>query len=300
MKDAGSEEHRVLFDPSTGRPILMAPGRHHRPRDTGKGVVAKGACPFCPGHEDQTPPEVDRTGGDTWTTRAFPNKYPACGWHEVMAEGGTHTSHPAQLSATVLTDALELWRRRIRFMESQADVQCAFLFKNVGSEAGSSIDHNHTQLLGLPMLPPRLELELRQYRATPHLYLREIESAGSQERMIFAGRHHVVLSPAAPKLPFETWLLPRSAADDFLAQDTERARDLVACLGALFRAVDVGLDAPPLNAYLHRVPDEAFHWHIELQPRTGTVAGLELGGDMSINSVTGEESARVLRDALTG
>lgn len=295
-----SEEHRVLFDPSTGRPILMAPRRHHRPRDTGGDAVSESDCPFCSGHEDQTPPEVDRSGGETWTARAFPNKYPACRWHEVIAEGRTHTSHPAQLSRDVLADALALWRRRIRFMESQEDVRCAFLFKNVGSGAGSSIDHNHTQLLGLPVLPPRLVVELGQFRKDPQLYLKEIESARTQARLIYEGRHHVVLSPAAPKLPFETWLLPISAVGDFLAEDRERTEDLVACLEAHFRAVDIGLDTPPLNSYLHRVPGVAFHWHIELQPRTGTVAGLELGGDMSINSVTGEECARVLREALSG
>ncbi len=276
----------------------MAPKRHHRPRDTGPGAAAEEACPFCAGREDQTPPEVDRIGDAAgWTARAFANKYPACRWHEVMAEGPRHTSHPAQLSEDMLRDALKLWRRRIAFMESQEDVQCAFLFKNVGFDAGSSIDHNHTQLLGLPMLPPRLTLELHQYQRYPDLYQREIDSADAQGRVIFQAEHHVVLSPAAPKLPFETWLLPRSAADDFLEED--HTQDLVTCLGAHFRAVGKGLDNPALNSYLHRVPGEAFHWHMELQPRTGTVAGLELGADMSINSVTGEECAQLLREALT-
>ncbi len=34
-----------------------------------------------------------------------------------------------------------------------------------------------------------------------------------------------------------------------------------------------------------RIPRGAFHWHFELQPRTGQMAGLELGGDMYINSI---------------
>jgi len=293
-----SEEHRILFDPSTGRPILMAPNRHQRPRDTDANTAASKRCPFCAGSEHETPPEVDRTGDTAWTARAFPNKYPACRWHEVVAEGGTHTSHPAQIPPGVLRDALALWRRRIRFLESQEDVRCVFLFKNVGYAAGSSIDHNHTQLLGLPMLPPRLALELEQYRLDQDLFLKEIDSAHAQERVIYQGRHHVVLSPAAPKLPFETWLLPRSASDDFLDEKPDHTEDLVDCLSAHFLAVAAALDTPPLNSYLHRVPGEPFHWHMEVQPRTGKLAGLELGGDMSINSVTGEEAARVLRQAL--
>jgi UDPglucose--hexose-1-phosphate uridylyltransferase len=292
-----SEEHHVLFDKSTGRPVLMAPRRYQRPRDTEPDQVAEPACPFCAGREDMTPPEVDRTGDAAgWTTRAFPNKYPACKWHEVFAEGSTHTSHPAELPADILRDALVLWRRRMTVMESQEDVQCAFLFKNVGRDAGSSIDHNHTQLIGLPMLPPRLQLELEQYQKDPDLYRREIDAAHAQGRVIFAGEHHVVLSPAAPKLPFENWLLPLSPTDDFLQED--HSQDLVTCMLAHFGAIDAALGTPPFNSYLHRVPGEAFHWHIELQPRTGIVAGLELGGDMSINSVTGEKCARLLREAL--
>jgi hypothetical protein len=54
---------------------------------------------------------------------------------------------------------------------------------------------------------------------------------------------------------------------------------------------------PAFNLWLHRVPGRRFHWHIELQPRTGQMAGLELGGDMYINSMppevtVGTEAAR--------
>ena len=57
--------------------------------------------------------------------------------------------------------------------------------------------------------------------------------------------------------------------------------------------------------WLHRVPQpllhkgEHFHWHFELQPRTGQLAGLELVGDMYINSVPAQAAAQRLRDGAT-
>ena len=57
-------------------------------------------------------------------------------------------------------------------------------------------------------------------------------------------------------------------------------------------AFDRAFDRAPFNGWLHRVPRTSFHWHFEFQPRTGFLAGLELGGDMYINSVTPQTRLR--------
>ena len=91
-------EPRTVVEPTTGRPVLLAPHRQHRPMHTGSKKVAD-RCPFCPGHEDDTPPERDAVRDDDgrWTARAFENKYPATSHHEVIAEGGEHHEHPCDL-----------------------------------------------------------------------------------------------------------------------------------------------------------------------------------------------------------
>ncbi|MCA8943262.1 MAG: hypothetical protein KDB80_11935 [Planctomycetes bacterium] len=292
------DEPTLAFDPSTGRPILVAPQRRHRPLHThGR---ASGPCPFCPGEEHQTPSEVDavRAAGDRnepgWRVRAFPNLYPASHWHEVIVEGAEHETRPHRVPPAIWLDALDVYRRRISAMEAQRDVQCAFLFKNVGREAGASIEHNHTQLLGLTLLPPRLELELRASRgACP--WCAEVESAPTEGRALFVGEHHVVLCPRYPKLPHELWLVPRRHDTNFLVQGPAASEELSTLLPRLFGAVDAALDGAAFNVFLHRIPGEDFHWHFELQPRTGYLAGLELGGDMYINSISSRESADLLR-----
>ncbi len=292
------EQHSIVIDPSTGRPILVAPGRRGRPILT-KSENMDQDCPFCPDREHRTPKEIDahRPGGadagvNSWTLRCFENLYPAASWHEVIVEGNEHLIHPGELDAELWQDALPIYRRRLSAMEADPAVRVAFLFKNVGRGGGASIAHNHSQMLGLPILPPRLEMELaeqeRGYRPQ-----QEIAGAESEGRLIHAGRQHVVLCPRHPKLPFETWLLPIDEDSEFMAAEFDQ--DLAETMAALYGAVDRAFDAPALNSYLHRVPGTDFRWHMELQPRVGFLAGLELGGDMYINAVSAADAAACLR-----
>ena len=293
---------RTLVEPTTGRPILMAPLRQQRPMHTG-AAKAHGPCPFCPGQERQTPPEVDadRTPGTPtdapgWTVRAFPNKYPANAHHEVIAEGDGHAEQPADLDVATWRRVLVVWQRRLRALEARPGVACTFPFKNVGAPAGASIAHNHSQVLGLAEPPPRLALEAAQASSLGRCpWCATLASAADEGRLVFAAAHHAVVVPDPPKLPHETWLLPERCDDDFLTTDLD---SLAAALHALFTAVAVGLDRPSFNLWLHRLPGERFHWHFELQPRTGQVAGLELGGDMYINSVPAAATAAAFAYSL--
>jgi UDPglucose--hexose-1-phosphate uridylyltransferase len=291
----------LLVDPTTGRPILMAPARQRRPFHTGPGSM-KSPCPFCAGQESATPPEIDAirepgTAADApgWSVRVFPNLYPANDHHEVIAEGAMHQEQPADLEVALWADVLRVWQRRLRALERRPGIRATFLFKNVGALAGASIAHSHSQVLGLGELPPRLQLERERARALGSCpWCDSLASAAADGRLVAQGPLHAALTPAAPRLPNEVWLLPRACDDDFLTTDVEA---LAPVLHALFRAVRDALGRPAFNLWLHRLPGERFHWHFELQPRTGQLAGLELGGDMYINSLPAAESAARLRAA---
>ncbi len=80
----------IRIDQLTGGRVLITPGRAERPEQFGAepwqpvGREGQEDCPFCEGHEADTPPEVaaDRPDGSApdgpgWRTRAFPNLFPA-------------------------------------------------------------------------------------------------------------------------------------------------------------------------------------------------------------------------------
>ena len=301
-QEQGGATPRTVIDPGTGRPVLLAPRRQARPNNTSQAT--DGICPFCPGNEKQTPPEADAvrmagTAKDSpgWRVRAFPNLYPATEHHEVVAEGDAHSTLPHELDANLWADAIALYQRRMAALEARAGVRTACWFKNVGAAAGASMAHNHSQILGLPFVPPRLELELAQTRARGNcLWCDELRSAEAAGRIVRAEPEYVLFVPTVPKLPNETWLVPRQHGADLLRADPKA---LGTSLHMLFRAVFGAFGPVAFNVWLHRIPGIDFHWHFELQPRTGQVAGFELGGDMYINSVAPETSARRLRSALS-
>src|SRR5688572_33392044 len=66
------------FDPLTGSRVLISPDRAERP------IRPAGACPFCEGHESETPPELlafrdpgTAPNGPGWRVRVVPNRYAA-------------------------------------------------------------------------------------------------------------------------------------------------------------------------------------------------------------------------------
>jgi UDPglucose--hexose-1-phosphate uridylyltransferase len=185
MVNGGDHAHHapvtsLLVDPTTGRPILMAHARQSRPFLTGAQSGDK-PCPFCPGNEHETPPSCDAwplvgepgpapapRNEPGWDVRVFPNKYPANGCHEVIAEGATHADQASDLDVATWRRVVRMWQRRIRAIEAMPGIGCAFLFKNVGAAAGASIVHSHSQILGLAEPPPRLLLEQQLANALPH------------------------------------------------------------------------------------------------------------------------------------
>ncbi|MGH7635555.1 MAG: DUF4931 domain-containing protein, partial [Gemmatimonadaceae bacterium] len=133
--------------PITGDPVILAPEREERPN-----VFDGAPCPFCPGAEDQTPPEIDRDG-DPWRIRVFPNRYPPTEHAEVVVESDDHYAEFDSLDADHARRAVEITFARYRALAAKAAYVC--IFKNHGRLAGASIPHLHSQLAGLPFVPQR-------------------------------------------------------------------------------------------------------------------------------------------------
>jgi UDPglucose--hexose-1-phosphate uridylyltransferase len=74
----------IRQDPISGRWVIIAGNRAGRPEEFRRAPVSRVeiSCPFCRGHEDQSPPSLawygpDRGSPERWEVRVVPNKYPA-------------------------------------------------------------------------------------------------------------------------------------------------------------------------------------------------------------------------------
>ncbi len=323
-------------DPVTGRWVIISTGRRARPSDfhlEPHAVVRDGYCPFCPGHEDLTPPEIlayrtNGSGRDTpgWDLRVVPNKFPALkvegaldregegmfdrmngvGAHEVIIETPDHAKTLAAMSDDEIERVLAAFRDRMLDLRQDRRLRYIVLFKNHGAPAGATLEHSHSQLIALPIVPDFVREELdgarHHFADKERCVFCDIvrQELAFGRRVILEDADHVAIAPYAPRFPFEAWLVPRRHGARFEEAAPHEYRSLARLLKAVLLRMNRALESPSYNLIVHTSPftDETrdfYHWHVELMPRLTRVAGFEWGTGFYINPTSPEEAARVLR-----
>ena len=291
-----------------GRKVVITAVRGARPHDhlpserQAKTVPIE-KCFFCPGNEHLTPPEIDRIERDgKWEVRCFPNKFPAFsseskkayGRHEVIVETPEHQNTLSELSEENLFNYLSMVKRR---MESSArDPKLAYtsVFKNEGKAGGASLEHSHTQLVGMPFVPDYIKKLAKKAGKIEKMQKKPLKNVWAQNEHFFA------LCPKAPRYHFETWIAPKQQANSLVALSDEQLRALASILKSVLTAFDASTGFGPYNIIFHSAPHEggAFPFHLEVVSRLSTWAGFELGTEVVMVSELPEVSAKVLGGKL--
>lgn len=181
------------------------------------------------------------------------------------------------------------------------------VFKNHGEEAGATLAHPHSQLVALPTVPrdvvEEMEGALAHYRQKERCIWCDVVRHERKERtrLVVDGDRCVALAPWAPRVPFETWILPTVHAAHFEDEPRAVLATVADTLRDVVRRLDVALDRPAYNVLLKSAPLRErglahFHWHLEVLPALGRVAGFEWGSGYFVNPVPPEEAAAFLRD----
>jgi UDPglucose--hexose-1-phosphate uridylyltransferase len=322
-------------DPVTGRWVIISTDRSKRPHDfqvTHVHPIGRDECPFCPGHEDLTPPEVlaYRNGSAPntpgWELRVVPNKYPALrveggldrrgeglfdrmngiGAHEVIIETPDHAQTLASMGEAQIERVLSAYRDRIRDLKQDGRMRYILVFKNHGAAAGATIEHTHSQLIALPLVPDFVREELdgagRHFAEKERCLFCDIvrQELEAGRRVVQESADVVALSPYAPRFPFEMWLLPKRHGARYEDASAHEYESLARMLKAVLTRLDRALEFPPYNLVLHTAPFsgdvlDSYHWHLEILPKVARTAGFEWGTGFYINPTSPEEAAEVLR-----
>jgi UDPglucose--hexose-1-phosphate uridylyltransferase len=229
------------------------------------------------------------------------------GAHEVIVESPDHNLSLATMPPRNVEDVLWAFHARLTDLKKDARFKYVLIFKNEGDIAGASLEHSHTQLIALPIVPKLVKEEL--YSARQHYEFKERcifcdvinQELEDGKRVIYENAHYVALAPFAPRAPFETWILPKRHESMFQPHDKDFS-SLSEILQRILRQMDKILDIPPYNFILHTSPfydedNEYYHWHIEIMPKLTKIAGFEWGSGFYINPTPPEEAAQFMRDA---
>jgi UDPglucose--hexose-1-phosphate uridylyltransferase len=325
-------------DPVTGRWVIISSERRSRPSDfriERHHVQRDDYCPFCNGHEDLTPPEIfayrsngGRPNGPGWDLRVVPNRFPALkveggldregdgmfdrmngiGAHEVIIETPDHDKTLASMTEGEIERVLSAFRARVLDLKQDRRFRYILLFKNHGAPAGATLEHPHSQLIALPIVPDFVREEIEgarhHYADKERCVFCDIvkQELAAARRVIVENADIVALAPYAPRFPFETWLVPRRHGSRFEDAAQHEFESLARLLKSVLLRVNRTLESPSYNLIVHSAPfsedaSDAYHWHVELMPKLTRVAGFEWGTGFYINPTSPEEAARVLRDA---
>lgn len=322
-------------DPIVGRWVIIAEERGKRPQDFPSPTVnaQAGFCPFCQGNETKTPHEIlaVRPNGapadsPDWSLRVVPNKYPALmiegevnrvgegmfdkmngvGAHEIVIEGPCHEPVLEELPEKSIQDSLWAFQQRITDLKKDSRLRYIVVFKNHGEAAGATLEHTHSQLIALPIVPELVLEEIAGARRHYHYKERCIfcdiiaQERGDGRRIVTENNDFIALCPYAPRFPFETWILPKYHRAHFEIDSMQCMAGAANILKDVLLKLRIACNQPPYNFVLHNCTvngehDAYFHWHIEIMPKLTKLAGFEEGTGFHINPVSPEEAAEILR-----
>lgn len=324
-------------DPIVGRWVIVDADHPSKPEDFEHEPHGwrGGVCPFCYGNEAMTPPEIEvirdpltapNTSG--WQVRVVSNKFPALqiegdldrkgvgiydmscgvGAHEVLIESPYHHKDIPDLMNNEIENIINMTCRRVKDLAKDRRFKYTMIFKNYGPAAGASLEHPHTQIIALPMVPKNALEEIKG--ASEYFEYRERcifcdmirQEIQEKERVILENKHFLSFCPYGSRFPFEIWIIPKNHNGNFCNMPAEEVPALASILKDTISKVKNIFGSPAYNFMIHSSPingdrgPDYYHWHIEFMPKLTRVAGFEWGTGFYIVSTPPELAAKYLRE----
>ena len=179
------------------------------------------------------------------------------------------------------------------------------LFCNHGVNAGASISHPHAQILSFPTMPPNIEQEIQAlkqaYDKTGNCLQCQLVDHEDKlkTRVVWQNDHFLVVCPEAMGWPYALSIIPKIHQATFGSLKNEHVADFAQALQLAIKLYRNVLQNPSYNFWVHSAKGYFYHWHLDLIPRTKTLAGVELGAGIMVNDrISPEDAAKQFRLAL--
>lgn len=324
-------------DPIVGRWGLVNVDSPYYPQDYSipqQEWKGEEGCPFCYNNEHLTPPEIEsisevprQPNTPNWKVRVVPNKFPALriegnldkegrgiydfsngiGAHEVIIDSPYHYKGLEDLEKKEIEYILKAYRSRSMDLRKDIRFKYILIFKNVGREAGASLEHGHSQLIALPMVPKNVKEEVKgahnyfQYRDRCifcDIISFEMEE---KERIFYENRDYLALCPFSSRFSFEVWIIPKQHWSDYGLISDESIGYLAEVLQTVMVKLVKLFGKFPYNYIIHTLPVNTdgsiyYHWHMEIMPKLVRQAGFEWGSGFYMVFTPPELAAKLLRE----
>jgi UDPglucose--hexose-1-phosphate uridylyltransferase len=243
------------------------------------------------------------------------------GAHEVLLENPRHDGHLWTANEAEVEQFLRLAAQRIQDLKRDSRLKYVSIFKNHGEGSGQEFDHPTSQLTATTFVPRRVLYELRAgrdyFETKERCVFCDILAQEERQgvRILEIRGDYTAFCPYAPRVPYETWILPRSHEAAFERTGAARVgsvTDLAALLRRTLQRIRTITES--FHLVLHTSPnslhpstalgywktlDEDYHWHIEILPIVEAKAKSYTFKEVYYSSVTSETAVKRLRDVKT-
>lgn len=303
------KDSEIRKDYFLNRYVIIAPKRSKKPKKIyQKPETQIGECVFCSPFVDDPKKQIQikNYGGKEgkWGIKVIGNLYPALsldnmkayGEQEIIIETPEHAKEIHELPLEQIEKVFDVYADRYNALMKKDGICYTIVFKNEGGKAGASIPHSHSQVISLPVIPPKIAHEaeamdkyIDKHGSCPYCDIIKSETNGP--RAIFEDEHFFVLSPYASESPYGVWFIPKRHIRLISDLNIEEKRSLAIFMKKILTKLDE--IEVSYNYFVQNSLDmESHHMVIKLSPRPNIWAGLELGTGIIINSVSPEEATK--------
>lgn len=242
----------------------------------------------------------------------------AVGAHEVLVENPRHDGHIWNASDAEVEQFLRLAALRIQDLKRDSRLKYVSIFKNHGERAGQEFDHPTSQLTATTFVPRRVLYELRAgrdyFESKERCVFCDIVAQEERQnlRVLEMREDYIALGPYAPRVPYETWIMPRTHEAAFERTGTSRVGSLTDLASLLRHTLQrIQTVAGSFHLVLHTSPnsqhpsealgywqtiDDDYHWHIEILPILEAKARSYTFKETYYSPVTSETAVKRLRE----
>ncbi|RDY24723.1 DUF4931 domain-containing protein [Romboutsia maritimum] len=311
----------IRIDSVNNDMIVFAKDRSKRPIDvvitqTEKEVSKEyeKKCPFCRGNEELSTKETFKIQEkNDWVVKSIYNKFPILdgvgkeiyGIHEVMIDTYRHNGNFYNMTEEEFKNLFVMYKNRYKNLINDNNVEYVSIFKNFLRKSGASLEHPHSQIISLSIIPPDIENEIaisKKYYMDKHKSLYDDiikDEIQHKKRVIYNGKRFLVIVPYASKYSGEVRILFKEKIKFENIKD-EDIYELSYIFMKLFKNLYRDKGYTPFNLCIHTHPknieqENYFNVHMHIIPRKYSFGGFELGTGVYVSSTNPEELAKKLK-----
>ena len=233
------------------------------------------------------------------------------GAHEVVIETPNHDKQIWDYDYNDLINYFLILQERVVNLKKDDRLAYLSVFKNQGEEAGASMSHSHSQIIGLPFLPKKIkenfEYQKEYFKAHNRALFDDIlyEELAYGKNIIAQNSEFVLYCPYASSFAFEVKIVSKkrlSSLSEFTKSDLSALCDITKEYFSKFYAAlgDVAFNMIINNAPYKDYNEETknyFRFNIEIKPRIYKEAGFEQNTDIKINVVLPETATKIYKES---